>query len=415
MNGNLLKANDIKTTLILGILVVLTSVLVALVEVIFSYGITLVTTIRINTISVLWMLALPIVGWLILKIYQHTHASTMDVMGALFDIYHYKDRKLPLILIPLALVSTWLTHLCGGSVGREGVAVQVGGLIGMNIGSTINSFNITHKRILVYCAMAAGFAGLFLTPWTAMFFVLEIAISGMVDTMLLIPCGFSAFIASMVASWCGLHPFTYGLTITGMDWTMLIDIILMSIIFGLIGGWFGRSIHWIHDHLIRLFHGHTTKMMVTMACVIAIIMVLTNGRYAGLSTDLEHGAFSGDVYWFDFLFKFGLTSLCLGIGLKGGEVAPLFVIGSTLGAFMASLLNTPVEFGAALGYICVFASGTNTLIAPMFLVGESFGFANVPFFAFGVIISYAFNFNHSIYSHQMSIHQLLDEKERNDG
>ena len=96
-------------------------------------------------------------------------------------------------------------------------------------------------------------------------------------------------------------------------------------------------------------------------------------------------------------------------------MAPLFVIGSTLGAFLASLLNIPVEFGAALGYICVFASGTNTLIAPMFLVGESFGFANVPFFAFGVIIAYAFNFNHSIYTHQTNINQLLDERERKDG
>ena len=405
-----LTIKDGKTMVITGMLVVLTSIIVALVEVIFSYGITMVTGLRERTIPFLWMLLLPLAGYIIIKIYGLTHTSTMDVMGSLFDIYHYKDRKLPLFLIPLALLSTWLTHLCGGSVGREGVAVQIGGLIGMKSGSLFDGLTIDHKRIIVYSAMAAGFAGLFLTPWTAMFFVLEIAISGMVDTTLLIPCGLSAFIASKIASLCGLTPFSYGLTMGNINIEMMIDLIIMSIIFGLVGGWFGRGIHYVHDRLTILFRGHTTKMMITMAFVIALIMIITNGRYAGLSTGLEHDAFFGQVQWYDFIFKFGLTILCLGIGLKGGEVAPLFVIGASLGAFLAMVLGIPVDFGAALGYICVFASGTNTLIAPMFLIGESFGFTNVPLMAFGVIIAYALNFNHSIYTHQKTIQQVLDER-----
>lgn len=410
-NKRCFSFKDGKTMVGLGLMVVLTSITVALVEVIFSYGITMVTGLRESTIPYLWMMVLPLAGWIIIKIYEHTNTSTMDVMGSLFDIYQYKDHQLPLSLIPLALLSTWLTHLCGGSVGREGVAVQIGGLIGMKSGSLFQGFTIEHKRILVFSAMAAGFAGLFLTPWTAMFFVLEIAISGMVDTALLIPCGLAAFIASKIASLCGLSPFTYGLTIGNITFEMVIDLIIMSIVFGLIGGWFGRSIHTVHDKLTILFRGKTTKMMVIVSIGIAMIMILTNGRYSGLSTGIEHDAFIGNGNWYDFIFKFGLTTLCLAVGFKGGEVAPLFVIGASLGSFMAMLLHIPVDFGAALGYICVFASGTNTLIAPMFLIGESFGFANVPFMAFGVIIAYAFNFNHSIYTHQTSVQKLLKQQD----
>lgn len=394
--------------LICAILVVITSGIVALIEVIFSYGITMVSSLRLSTLPWLWMLGLPLIGVIILILYGKTKMDRIDVMGSLFDIYHYKDQKLPLILIPLAVVSTWLTHLCGGSVGREGVAVQIGGIVGNKMGSIFHGLTIDQKRLIVFSAMSAGFAGLFVTPWTAMFFVLEIAISGMVDTTLLIPCGVSAFIAALVAKACGLSAFRYGLTIGSIDSTMVVKCLIMAMIFGLVGGWFGRGIHFVHDHLIKLFRGNTKKMMVVIASLIAIIMIITNGRYAGLSSGLEQAAFSGDVFWYDAIFKFGLTIVCLGIGLKGGEVAPLFVIGASLGAFLAQLFGLPVSLGAALGYICVFASGTNTLIAPLFLIGESFGFTNLPLLALGVIIAYAFNFNHSIYTHQTTIQHLLD-------
>lgn len=393
-----------KHLLLLSALAVPIGLFIGLIETIFGKGIELFTSFRTSTIPLIWYCLLPLAGIITIWLYKKCKVDDSSVMNNLFHTYKYDFRSIPFIHIPLAIGTTWLAHLCGASVGREGVAVKVGGIIG-SFASRYTP-TIQDKRILTICGMAAGFSGLFLTPFAATFFVIEIVISGILDYHLLLPALISSFSAYTVSSLAGMHSFTCALPALNLNITTVVVAIGCAILFGLIGGLFGLSIEKLHVTLYKQFK-NPYRIIVLGAIVIAVGLILTQGRYAGLSESIQHAAFYNSVNWYDFIGKFVFTVACLSVGFKGGEVAPLFIIGSTLGALLSSFLPVDQVWLAALGYICVFASGTNTIIAPLLLAGETFGFANIPLFIVCIIIARFFNFSHSIYHDQADIDTLL--------
>ena len=180
--------------------------------------------------------------------------------------------------------------------------------------------------------------------------------------------------------------------------SLILKFLIVGITFGMVGCVFSYALRKAKYLLAKWFKNPFTRILVIGILISTLSLLLWGGRYSGLGTNLVQMSFSGDViYSWDFLLKVFFTVLTLGAGFQGGEVTPLFAIGATLGVVLASLLGLPLPLIAALGYAAVFGSATNTLLAPILIGGEIFGFSYLPYFIIVCTIAYLTNGNRSIY------------------
>lgn len=340
-------------------------------------------------------------------------------MGVVFAVGQGKENNIPLRLIPMVAVGTWLTHLFGGSAGREGVAVQIGATLGHNISKRFPFENAGH--IMLVAGMAAGFGGLFQVPMAATAFALEVLIVGHMDLMALLPAVAAAFTACKVSSLLGLEKFSVdldgllkangGVDVAGLfmnngalDIHFVIKLALIGVLFGIVGGGFAKLLSLAKDFFAKKFPDGLKRIAIMGVVLSAVLLLLWQGRYSGLGTNLIDLSFVGTdgvvsgVNSYDWVFKIALTILTLAIGFQGGEVTPLFSIGATLGATSAVMFGLPFPLAAALGYAAVFGSATNTLWAPILIGCEVFGFGSLPAFFVVCVAAYVCNGNQSIYN-----------------
>jgi H+/Cl- antiporter ClcA len=351
----------------------------------------------IRTQHVTWFLPfLGIIGVLILWLYKKVGGKSLKGMALIFETGHGINPDIPLRLIPFSIVSTWLTHLFGGSAGREGVAIQIGGTIAHWIGRRLPIKEA--GKILLIAGMAAGFGGLFRTPIAAAFFALEVLTVGVLEEKAILPALTASFTASYVSGLLGLEKFTFLLKEQiQISWELIPKLLLAGVLFGLIGSVFALCLHkskealsaWIRQPYLRIFIMGTGISILSFLCF--------KGRYSGLGTNLISMSFGEGVYSWDFACKLLFTVLTLSAGFQGGEVTPLFSIGASFGVVLASFLGLPPVFLAALGYVAVFGSATNTLLAPMIMGAEIFGAEYFPYFAVVCALAYSCNLNLSIY------------------
>jgi len=406
------KSFSLLPTLLLCLLAIGTGLLTGATTAGFGRILLWIGTVR--TAHLLWFLPfLPLAGILMVWVYQKYGKESSQGMSLIFDAANGKADRIPLRLIPLLIGSTWLTHLCGGSAGREGVAVQLGATVAHCTGSQIPIFRRIPDavRILTISGMAAGFSGLFHAPLAAVCFALEVLAVGKLEYRALLPSALSAVAAYLISTALGLETFQVVLpetTISPLSFQML----LLGIAAGLTGGLFTlllrlgkqQTAKWLPNPLVRIG---------VCGVVLAILLYLCgNGRYTGLGTNLISLACSGEtVYCFDFLCKLLLTVFTLSIGFQGGEVTPLFAIGACLGAALAPCLGIPTALAAALCYAAVFGSASNTLLAPICIGTEVFGFAYLPHFAVVCTIARLCNGNRSMYGKQTVSPLFLTGKE----
>jgi len=406
------KSFSLLPTLLLCLLAIGTGLLTGATTAGFGRILLWIGTVR--TAHLLWFLPfLPLAGILMVWVYQKYGKESSQGMSLIFDAANGKADRIPLRLIPLLIGSTWLTHLCGGSAGREGVAVQLGATVAHCTGSQIPIFRRIPDavRILTISGMAAGFSGLFHAPLAAVCFALEVLAVGKLEYRALLPSALSAVAAYLISTALGLETFQVVLpetTISPLSFQML----LLGIAAGLTGGLFTlllrlgkqQTAKWLQNPLVRIG---------VCGVVLAILLYLCgNGRYTGLGTNLISLACSGEtVYCFDFLCKLLLTVFTLSIGFQGGEVTPLFAIGACLGAALAPCLGIPTALAAALCYAAVFGSASNTLLAPICIGTEVFGFAYLPHFAVVCTIARLCNGNRSMYGKQTVSPLFLTGKE----
>ncbi|WEV60926.1 chloride channel protein [Streptococcaceae bacterium ESL0729] len=340
------------------------------------------------------------VGILIAYLFQQYSPKTLAGMSLIFDVSSEKEEVIPKRLIPFAILSTWLTHLFGGSAGREGVAVQLGATGSYNLGRALK-IDVSN-RSLIMIGMAAGFSGLYQTPLAASIFALEVLVAGKIYYKLLLPALIASYAASYTSNFLGLEKFTFKLnSLPDLDLYMIVKILLVGLIFGLTGFGFSQVLKFSKDKLGKIFPNPLIKIGLGGLILSILLFTLWDGRYAGLGTNLINESLGGgEIYSFDFLLKFILTTLTLAVGFQGGEVTPLFAIGASLGVSLSTLFGMDASLLAALGYSAVFSSATNTLLAPILIGGEVFGFQNLPYFIIVVLASYTFNFNRSIYGKQ---------------
>lgn len=372
-------------------------VIVSLLEVIFGKGILFLTDVRLSFSN--WTLfLLPVAGLLIVYAFVHISIISSKGMNLVFEIDQAKRDKIPLWLIPLMVGSTWLTHLCGGSAGKEGVAVQIGATTAHFMSRRFH--NTDTSMIFLVAGMAAGFAGLFGTPFTAIFFSMEVLVAGTLKYRAMLPCIASSFTASWISSFFGIGKSAIGLDVAyALDALMFVKLAILGILFGSVGGLFAAILKRVKTYLQSRFDRY--RLIFFGGIGLALLLFAFGGRYSGLGSNLIDMVVSGqDIYWYDWLLKFGFTIFTLAIGFQGGEVTPLLTIGMTLGCVLGPVFGFSPLFCAALGYAAVFGSGTNTFLAPVMMGMEIFGFGYFPFFFLVCAMAYMTNRNQSIYALQ---------------
>ena len=388
-----------KNLLILGLLGIPIGLVVGGIDAVFGRVLLAITDFR-NGHPMQLIPFLAFAGALIAFAYLKFGGKSSKGMNLIFEVGHGEEEVIPLRLIPFIISGTWITHLFGGSAGREGVAVQIGATFSHWIGRKIPLKNSSH--IFLVTGMAAGFAGLFGTPIAAVFFAMEVLTAGALEYQALLPAVTAAFTASAAAQFLGLEKFTFALT-GKMDlvFSDMWRFLLLGILFGVVGGAFAWTLKYMKNILASHWKQPVIRIFIMGLILSVLLLLLYKGRYAGLGTNLIHASFYGEeILSYDWVLKFLLTVLTLAAGFQGGEVTPLFSIGASLGVVAGPILVVPSEIAAALGYAGVFGSATNTFLAPVLIGTEVFGSAYLPHFFLVCAFAYLFNLNKSIYSLQ---------------
>lgn len=382
------------------ILAVIVGIIVGAIDALF--GRVLIAISDFRTIHYQYLLPfLPLAGLAITAMYYYFSKLSLKGMKLVFEVGQKKTDSIPLLLIPLVMIGTWITHLFGGSAGREGVAVQIGATLSHAIG---RKFNFPENgRLMLVIGMAAGFGGLFQTPLSATFFAIEVIVIGKMDYEALLPALVSAYTAAFTSHSLGLEKFSVvikdSVNLSGTK--TILSVICLGILFGLVGRLFSFSLSRLKMYMGDKITNQFLRIG-AMAIPLAILLfVLHEARYSGLGTNLISAGFTNQtIYGYDWILKLLFTIFTLAIGFQGGEVTPLFSIGTSLGVILGGIFGLPPMLCAALGYAAVFGSATNTLIAPIMIGLEVFGGADMVLFVIVCVIAYGVNGNISIYAQE---------------
>lgn len=396
---------DYRNTAIWALLAVLIGLIVGGLDAVFGRILLAVSSFRSDHFYYL-IPFLAIAGLATVYIYQRFGKRANKGMGLVFSIGQQSDETIPRRLIPIAMLTTWLTHLFGGSAGREGVAIQIGASVANYLGDLAKAKN---RHIMVMVGMAAGFSGLFQTPLAATLFAVEVIVVGSIYYQAILPALIASLVAAQTSHFLGLEKFSYAVTkLPTLNLLIIMKLVVIGIAFGLTGFLFSWLLGKTKASLGTLLPNPYLRIAVGSVILSVLFVVFDQGRYSGLGTNLISTTFSGGpIFAWDFIVKLLLTILTLSIGFQGGEVTPLFAIGATLGMVLGTLMGLPLTFVAALGYAAVFAAATNTFFAPILIGCEVFGFSLLPYLLITVSVSYALNFNHSIYTAQKIRKDLL--------
>ncbi|SEW50609.1 voltage-gated chloride channel family protein [Chitinophaga arvensicola] len=367
-----------------------------------------------------WLLfGLPVAGVLIYWLYRIGGRDAEKGNNLIMEEIHQPGGGVPARMAPLVLITTIITHLFGGSAGREGTAVQIGGSMAGLIGKKLG-LSAPDIRILLMTGIAAGFGAVFGTPLTGAVFALEVLAIGVMRYDALVPCLIAAVFADIVCSAWGIHHTHYTIGYIGnaitesipflhMDLLLLAKVIVAGVAFGMSSFLFSKLMHNI-KHLAKTYIKIPWLIPVIGGIVIIGLSYVAGTRdYLGLGVSSKSpdgisilAAFDpqGNINDWSWLWKLVFTAITLGMGFKGGEVTPLFFIGAALGHTLALLLGAPVDLFAGLGFIAVFAGATNTPIACTLMGVELFGTSHVLYFAVACFTAYYFSGHSGIYGAQ---------------
>ena len=356
-----------------------------------------------------WLLFLmPLGGLAIVWLYR---ATGMEGKGT-NDIIHsiHFGEKVPLMLTPVIFAATVVTHMVGGSAGREGAALQIGGSIGWQVGRLFRR-DEREIRVATMCGMSAVFAALFGTPLTAAVFALEVLTVGVFYYMAFIPCLIAALTAYGISLLFRLPPTRFAiLEAFDLSLTGVLQVAALAALCALVSIAFCVSMHKTERLLQRRTPNPYLRVLLGSACLIALTL-LCGTKYGGAGMETILGAMGGAALPWDWILKIVFTALTLGCGFKGGEIIPSFFIGATFGCFMGGLLGVPASFGAAVGIVAVFCGAVNCPIASIILSVELFGAGEMAYFAIACGVSYMLSGYYGLYrSQEIRYSKLRPEK-----
>ena len=388
----------IKAFLKWGLLGLLMGIIGGVLGAVFHHVLHYVTHVRSEHTWLVFLL--PVGGLLTVGIYRVTklqrNKGTNEIIDATLN-----GRPVSPLVAPAIFLATAITHLLGGSAGREGAALQLGGSVASKLAKLLR-LNENERTVLIMAGMSAVFAGLFGTPLTATLFCMEFASVGTLFSPALLPCYLAAFMASRLSGAMGVYAETFILEETvAFTFTVNWQVLILAVLVGFLGiamcVLFHEAEHFAAKHLPNPW----VRIAVGGAIITVLTLLVGDHRYNGAGMDMALKAVGGEAEWYDFIMKLLFTAVTLAAGFKGGEIVPTFCIGATFGCVLGSLIGLDPGFAAALGLVGLFCCVTNSAIASILLSIEMFGSANVYLFAFVCVIAFVVSGNWGLYASQI--------------
>ncbi len=368
----------------------------------FHLGVNYATGVREAHPWVLYLL--PVGGLVIVCLYRITKMEGKGT-NAVIESVHF-GREVPIWLVPLIFIGTVITHLCGGSAGREGAALQIGGGIGYGTGRLLH-LGEKDLPLATLCGMSGVFAALFGTPLTATVFALEVISVGVLYYAGLIPCITASMMGYLVSRLMGIAPTRFTVTTPALNgWTMLL-VVILALLCALVSILFCRGLH-LAEHLAeKYFKNAYVRILAGAAVIVAITLLLGTTDYNGAGMHIIEQAVAGQASPRAWLWKLLLTVVTIACGFKGGEVVPSFFIGATFGCVVGAFLGLDPGFAAAVGLVAVFCGAVNCPLASVILSVELFGSGDLLYFAMACAISYLASGYCGLYSSQTILYSKL--------
>lgn len=369
----------------------------------FDLSVAAATALRQENGWLLWLL--PVGGLLIAALYRVSHTEgegTDDIIGSILH-----GSRVHLALLPVIFSSTVITHLLGGSAGREGAALQIGGSLGCNIGRALG-LDDKEERIAVLSGMSALFAALFGTPVTATVFALEVCSVGILHYSGLVPCAVSSVTAFGITRLFGIAPTHFSVSSIAYSTGGFVRVAVLAALCAVLSVLFCELLHatsrlagkHLPNPFVRAFLGGLLLIGMTL---LAGTRDYNGGGVESIVSAIESGTAKREA----FILKMIFTAVTIAFGFKGGEIVPTFFVGSAFGCFIGPLLGLPAGFSAAIGLAALFCGGVNCPIASLFLSIEIFGSEGLLYFAVACFISYMLSGYTGLYHEQKIIYSKL--------
>ena len=370
----------------------------------FHKSVEYATEVRLENEWIIFIL--PIGGLIIIYMYKLFKLDSNVGTNLIIDSIR-TDGKVPLAMAPLIFVSTIITHLFGGSAGREGAALQLGGSIGSQIG---NMLKLDEKDMhsITLCGMSGVFAALFGTPLTATFFAMEVISVGIIYYSSFIPCIVSSIVAYKISLLFGLEPVHFDLKIIpAISVSSMIKVTILGALCAIVSIVFCKALHKTSKFVKEYIKNEYLRIALGGLSIVILTMMVRNTDYNGAGMNIISNAINGEAQYEAFFLKIIFTAITISVGYKGGEIVPTFFIGSTFGCIVAKFLGIDPGFGAAIGLVALFCGVVNTLISSIILSIELFGAEGIILFSIACGVSYMLSGYYSLYSSQKIVYSKL--------
>ena len=344
-------------------------------------------------------LLMPVGGLLIVGAYQLLHdqhdKGTNMVLASLRS-----EAKLPVQMAPLIFLSTIITHFVGGSAGREGAALQLGGSLGATLGRVVH-LRDKDQRILIMSGMSAAFSAIFRTPATAAIFAMEVGCVGTMQYAALVPCAIASLSASYIANLLGFPLAKYNvLQVPEMKPLDAAKTLLLGICCAALSILFCILLHRTEHIMKKKLRNPYLRILLASAVLLLMGLLFHTEAYYGIGGETIVNAIAGKAVWYAFLLKALFTAVTLGGGFKGGEIVPSFFVGATFGCVFGQIVGLSPSLCAAVGMVALFCGVTNCPLAALFISAELFGMDCVPYCLLVIAVSYLLSGYYGLYREQ---------------
>ncbi len=359
---------------------------------------------HIRQLNHLTILLLPFAGFFIAFIYRKFDGANKQGTNLVLASIH-SNKKISIKMLPLIFLSTIITHFFGGSVGREGAALQIGGSLGNFFGT---KFKVDDKdrHVVIMCGMTAAFTALFGTPMAATVFSMEVVSVGIMHYSALVPCAVSAVVSSEIAtSLFEIEPETFFVAnIPDLSITSAGGIFILGILCAAVSILFCVGLHKTEHFFRKHLRNHYIRIFIGGAIITGLTFFLETTDYNGAGMDIIAKAISGETNWYDFILKIVFTAITIAAGYRGGEIVPSFFVGATFGCLFGDIVGISPSLCAAAGMISVFCGVTNCPITSLFIGFELFGIDGLPYYLLAVAVSYMLSGYYGLYQSQKIIY-----------
>lgn len=385
---------------------------VGIVGVFFHICVEKATEIRVEMPWLIWLL--PIGGAAIVFLYKKTGMEKDRGTNLVLDAVR-SNEPLNIKTAPLIFVSTVITHLFGGSSGREGAALQIGGSIASYVGTHIK-LDEKDQRIITMCGMAAGFSALFGTPVAAVVFAMEVVSVGVMYYSAIVPCIIASAVGAYIASVFDIAPTSFSIigSIPTIELLTIFKVIVLAVLCAAVSMLFCLTLKKTHK-LYDKIPNKTVAAIVGGLAVAILTFIIGTTDYNGAGMDVIGRAVAGEAEYEAFILKIIFTALTLGAGFKGGEIVPTLFVGATFGNVAGKLLGLGGSFGAGLGMAALFCGVTNCPLTSLILSIELFGTEGLIYYAVACAVSYKLSGYYGLYSAQKIVYskhrpEFIDKK-----